>query len=169
MNLGKMKGKVQIGRAQIPAFKDEETWRGFLERTVQKRSVGAMNLFELARVVDALAQEGAVFTTGQTVSDKTYKAKAAGRRSEFYEIPDGPHAPLKRKICAMWKELGYDMTSLDTRAKRQCGVEAFRWVQDGEFLQVLARDLTVRLRRKEAKQAAGKAVAPQAAAQGARP
>lgn len=159
MNLGKMKGKVQIGRTQILAFKDEETWRGFLERTVGKRSTKAMNLFELARVIDALAQEGAVFTTGKKDADTPYKAKAAGRRSEFYEIPDGPHASLKRKICAMWKELGYDMTSLDTRAKRQCGVEAFRWVQDGNFLNVLARDLTVRLRRKETKQADEKTIA----------
>ena len=83
--------------------------------------------------------------------DTPYKAKAAGRRTDFYEIPDGKFAPLKRRIAATWKDLGYALYKLDTRTQRETGVEAFRWCNDGQFLKRLMIDLEKRLKRKEEK------------------
>ena len=147
-----MKAKIALGRKQLCL--DEETYRAMLEEVIGVQSIsgGKVTEKQLARVIDHLASKGAVFTSGS--GGKPYKAKAAQRRSDFYEIPDGPLAAQKRKICALWQALGYDMTSLDTRTRRQCGVEAFRWVSDPDFLQTLGRDLEKRLSRKKAKEAA---------------
>lgn len=149
--------KIRWGKTQVPGFADEEAWRAMLESVGGVRSLGNMSTVGMARVVDHLAQEyGIEFSRarGRQSDGRPYKAKAAQRRSDFYEIPDGPHAKQKRAICAMWKKLGYDMLSLDTRVKRQCGVEAFLWCNDPDFLQTLGRDLEKRLKRKREKEAA---------------
>ncbi len=152
-----MLGKVALGRKQIPAFSDEETWRTMLEEIGGSRSAAAMNDTQLARVIDHLAARGAVFTKGAS-SSGPYTAGAAGRRSDFYEIPEGtPHAPLKRKILKLWKLLGYDVKKIDTRIKRQYGVETLRWCHDWNALSTIAKDLEKRLARKEKKEAAARA------------
>lgn len=149
-----MKAKIAMGRKQLGL--DEDTYRAMLEAVTGHTSTKECSDGQLARVIDHLANKGAVFTsgTGKPRDAGEYKAKAAQRRSDFYEIPDGPHAAQKRKLCALWKELGYDMTSLDTRVKRQCGIDAFRWCNDPDFLQTLGRDLEKRLKRKREKDGA---------------
>ena len=107
---------------------------------------------ELSRVIDHLASKGAVFTSAARKGQ--YKAKAAQRRSDFYEIPDGPSAKQMRHIAALWRDLGYPMEKIDTRVKKQFGVEAFRWLTDPAKLQILGKDLAKRLADKQKKEAA---------------
>lgn len=145
-----IKGKIALGRKQIPEYADDDFWRDTLEDLIGVRSLsGFTDEKKLGRVVDFLASKGAVFT--KPAGAGKYRAKAAQRRTDFYAIPDGPNARQKRYICALWKELGYDMTALDTRVKRQIGVDAFRWVDDVAFLQTLGKDLANRVKRKKAK------------------
>jgi len=145
--------KIRWGRTQIPAFGDEETWRDMLESVGGSRSLGDMNARNMAKVVDHMAREYKLeFSSvkNKRPAEKPYKAKAAGRRSDFYEIPDGtPRAEQKRVICSLWQRLGYDMTSLDTRVKRQFGVDVLLWLHDENALNTLIRDLNGRLARKE--------------------
>jgi hypothetical protein len=153
-----MLAKVNIGRGQLPEYGDEDTWRDMLENIGGNRRSSQMSEAQLARVIHFMAERGAVFTSrkqaGAAGKNAAYKAKAAQRRSDFYEIPDGPYAPQMRKIAALWQELGYAMTSLDARVKRQFGVDAFRWLRDPAKLQTLGRDLEKRLARKKATAAA---------------
>ena len=152
--------KIRWGRTQIPAFGDEETWRAMLDNVGGSRSLGDMSTRGMARVVDHMAHEFKIeFSRANAAKreEKPYKAKAAQRRSDFYEIPDGPLAAQKRKICAMWKELGYDMLNLDIRTKRQCKVDLFVWCDDQAYLQKLGRDLESRLKRKREREAEAEA------------
>lgn len=75
--------------------------------------------------------------------------KHAPRRSDYIRVPrNAPHAPFKRKILVMWKAMGWTIGGLETRCKKQFGVDAFLWVTNLEQLNILARDLNGRLRAK---------------------
>ena len=64
------------------------------------------------------------------------------------------HASLKRQILAIWKKLGYSMTSLETRVQRQFGTHTFAWVHDHEKLTALLTDLQKRERAFDKKRGA---------------
>ncbi len=144
-------GKAHMGGKQLGM--DEETWRGMLEERYGVRSARDLSDRQLVLLVDHLAGLGAQFTSkGRPRNKPGYRAGAASRRSEFYEIPPGPSARTKRYIAALWRELGYDMLSLDTRVKREFGVEAFRWLEDEGALARLVQDLRRRVASKARKE-----------------
>lgn len=58
----------------------------------------------------------------------------------------------KRHVAAMWVELGYKASGLDTRAKKQFGREDFTRLTT-EDLQTLGRDLAKRLSKRKGKAA----------------
>ena len=58
------------------------------------------------------------------------------------------HTRQKRWILAMWTALGWPVSALDARCRRQFGVESFGWLRDQRQLQVLAKDLWNRCARK---------------------
>lgn len=152
-NRNAMLAKIAWGRKQMRYMDEDEPWRNMLAQVTGERRASKMSDKQLARVIDHMARCGVVFTSAKSKSTgKPYKFKAAQRRSDFYEIPDGPYARQKRLICAMWNKLGYDMTSLDTRIKRQCGLESFHFCNDPDYLQTLGRDLEKRLYRKQKKE-----------------
>ena len=57
-----------------------------------------------------------------------------------------PYAAEKRQILAIWRKLGYSMTSLDTRCKRAFNVPLFVWMQNGDQISILLSDLQRRER-----------------------
>ena len=63
-----------------------------------------------------------------------------------------PLANEKRAILAIWKGLGYSMSSLDTRVKRNFGVESFAWLHDTRSVCMLLSDLQRRERARKRKQ-----------------
>lgn len=147
--------KIAIGRKQLAHFSDAD-YRELLQREYKASSAKDLTEPQLARLVDTLAHMGATYTT----PGKPQRA-APHARSDYYHIADDQYGPIKRNICAIWKRLGYDMTSLDTRVKREFGVESFAWLRDWTPLKRLLRDMLAReeaakkARRDEAAKAAG--------------
>lgn len=139
--------KIAIARKQLPHL-DEEAYRALLKEKFGKESAKDLNYYQLDRLIHALAALGARFTTQGNNTRVTNRA-----RPDWYTIPDDvENAPLKRQIVAIWKKLGYSMTSLETRVQRQFGVHTFTWLHDHEKLSALLTDLQHRERRLEKKQ-----------------
>lgn len=144
--------KIEIARKQLPAM-DEEAFRALLRSEFGVSSRKDMSVNQLSRLVQHFA----------AVHGVTYTAPAKSRnprvtphgRPDFIEITDSmPYAREKRQILAIWRRLGYSMTSLDTRCKRAFGVPVFVWMQNGEQLATLLSDLQRREKAFEKKRKA---------------
>jgi len=67
----------------------------------------------------------------------------------FYRVIEGiPNWRQKRYVAALWVELGYKASGLDTRARKQFGAPDFLRLT-GDNLQTLGRDLKKRLSQKK--------------------
>ncbi len=145
--------KIEIARKQLPAM-DEEAFRALLRSEFGVSSRKDMSVNQLSRLVQHFA----------SVHGVTYTAPAKSRnprvtphgRPDFIEITDSmPYAREKRQILAIWRRLGYSMTSLDTRCKRAFGVPVFVWMQNGEQIATLLSDLQRREKSFDRKKAGG--------------
>jgi hypothetical protein len=134
--------KVAIARKQLPQMDNDDVFRDFLaEKFNGKRSQRDLTSVELIRLVDVLARFGAVYTdkTGNKRRERPYV------RPDYIEIPaDDPNAPVKRMICAIWRKLGYSMTSLETRIERQTGLLTILGLHDRKKLSAILTDLRKR-------------------------
>ena len=144
--------KIEIARKQLPAM-DEEAFRALLRSEFGVSSRKDMSVNQLSRLVQHFA----------AVHGVTYTAPAKSRnprvtphgRPDFIEITDSmPYAREKRQILAIWRRLGYSMTSLDTRCQRAFGVPVFVWMQNGEQIATLLSDLQRREKAFEKKRKA---------------
>ncbi len=144
--------KIEIARKQLPAM-DEEAFRALLRSEFGVSSRKDMSVNQPSRLVQHFA----------AVHGVTYTAPAKSRnprvtphgRPDFIEITDSmPYAREKRQILAIWRRLGYSMTSLDTRCKRAFGVPVFVWMQNGEQIATLLSDLQRREKAFEKKRKA---------------
>jgi hypothetical protein len=137
-----MYAKVAIARKQLPEMDNDDVFRDFLADKFQgKRSQRDLTSVELIRLVDVLARCGAVYTdkTGNKRRERPYV------RSDFIEIPeDDPNSSVKRMICAIWRKLGYSMTSLETRIERQTGLLTILGLHDRKKLSSILTDLRKR-------------------------
>ena len=131
--------KIEIARKQLPQM-DEEAFRALLRSEFGISSRKDMTIHQLSRLVQHFAVRYGV----------TYTAPAKSRngrvtplsRPDFIEITDSmPYAAEKRQILAIWRKLGYSMTSLDTRVKRAFGCHCFVWLKDGKQISILLSDL----------------------------
>lgn len=144
--------KIEIARKQLPAM-DEEAFRALLRSEFGVSSRKDMSVNQLSRLVQHFA----------AVHGVTYTAPAKSRnprvtphgRPDFIEITDSmPYAREKRQILAIWRRLGYSMTSLDTRVKRAFGCHCFVWLQNGDHISTLLSDLQRREKAFEKKRKA---------------
>lgn len=140
--------KIAIARKQL-AHMDEDSYRALLERETGKRSAKECTIQQLGHVIHSLEKLGATFSAGKKKSPRSQGSqspeKRTARRTDFIEITDSmPYAREKRQILAIWRKLGYSMSSLDTRVKRAFGVHAFVWLQDGDHVRTLLNDLVRR-------------------------
>ena len=141
--------KIEIGRNQLPEMDDDEYFRDWLESNYKARSRTKLSNAQLARVVDMFSEMGAVFTSGGTA-----KKRKPHARPDWIEIPEGVcHAQEKRAICAIWKKLGYSMTSLNTRVEREFKAPNLLWLHDIDKLARLLSDLQKREKAFDKKQA----------------
>lgn len=130
--------KIEIARKQL-VFMDEEAFRQLLENEFGTRSRKEMNVWQLGKLVDILGEKGAKYK--KPAKSRNNSVTPHGR-PDFIEITDSmPYAREKRQILAIWRKLGYSMTSIDTRVKRAFGVHCFVWLQDGEKIRTLLCDL----------------------------
>ena len=58
--------------------------------------------------------------------------------------PSMPFYAQKRQILAIWKKLGYSMSSLDTRVQREFNCYSFVWLRDEKSIIALLTDLQKR-------------------------
>ena len=142
--------KIEIARKQSPSF-GESDFRELLQRRFGVTSRKSLTLNQLSRLIDELAEKGATFT----VNGKEKKARyTPASRADWIEITDSmPYAREKRQILAIWRKLGYSMTSLDTRVKRSFGTPFFIWLQDYDQIKTLMLDLRRREKAFDKKQA----------------
>ncbi len=141
--------KVHIAKKQLGM--DDTTYRAMLEHNFGVESASKLGLKKLVQFCSILEAKGAVFTQ----KNNTKKQAATIENEKFYPIADAdPACDQKRMIAALWcEELGYKAGSLDTRAKKQFGVEKFTWLKKQEDLQKLGKDLYNRVQAKYKKQA----------------
>lgn len=144
--------KIEIARKQLPAM-DEEAFRALLRSEFGVSSRKDMSVNQLSRLVQHFAAVHGVTYTAPTKS-RNPRVTPHGR-PDFIEITDSmPYAREKRQILAIWRRLGYSMTSLDTRCKRAFGVPVFVWMQNGEQIATLLSDLQRREKAFEKKRKA---------------
>lgn len=130
--------KIEVGRKQLPAM-DDVAFRQLLRNEFDVESRKDMSVGQLSRLVQILAELGARFKAPAKSRNSRVTPNA---RPDFIEITDSmPFATQKRQILAIWRKLGYSMSSLDTRVKRAFGVHCFVWLQDGEKIGILLSDL----------------------------
>lgn len=131
--------KVEIARKQLPNM-DEEAFRDLLRAEFGVSSRKDMSVNQLSRLVQLFASRYGVTYTAPAKSRNNHVTPHG--RPDWVEITDSmPYAAEKRQILAIWRKLGYSMTSLDTRVKRAFGVPLFVWMQDGEKIGILLSDL----------------------------
>lgn len=144
--------KIEIARKQLSNM-DEEAFRGLLRSEFGVSSRKDMNVNQLSRLVQFFAEQYGVKYTAPAKS-RNNRMTPHGR-PDFIEITDSmPYAAEKRQILAIWRKLGYSMTSLDTRCKRAFGVPVFVWMQDGAQISTLLSDLQRREKAFEKKRKA---------------
>lgn len=131
--------KIQIAKKQLGM--EDEDYRAALDEFYGKSSCTKLSLKELADFIKHLEGCGAVFTS---------KGKKSPTPSpDFYEIPEGtPYAEQKRWIAVLWNALGWKMSGIDARCKKQFRVDKFVWVNDQMQLQTLAKDLIGRCHKR---------------------
>lgn len=144
--------KIEIARDQLPDM-DEESFRQRLETNFGVRSRTKLSIHQLSQLVhDFAVKDGVVYTSPAKGHNRTVKPHS---RPDWVEITDSmSFAREKREILAIWRKLGYSMSSLDTRVKRAFGVPVFVWMQNGEQISTLLSDLQRRERAFERKQRA---------------
>lgn len=149
--------KVEIARKQLPEMDNDDFFYGWLTEEFGKpgdppvESKKQLSYKQLCRLVDTLGRMGAVYKSGGK-----NKKNRPHVRPDFIEIPEGaPYPEMKRQICAIWKKLGYSMTSIETRIERQFGLPTFLWLHDKEKLSALLSDLQKRERAFDKKKAGG--------------
>ena len=136
--------KIEIARDQLPDM-DEESFRQRLETSFGVRSRTKLSIHQLSQLVhDFAVKDGVVYTSPAKAHNRTVKPHS---RPDWVEITDSMSlAREKREILAIWRKLGYSMSSLDTRVKRAFGVPVFVWMQNGEQISTLLSDLQRRER-----------------------
>lgn len=144
--------KIEIVRKQLPDM-DEEAFRDRLRNDYGVSSRKEMSVSQLSRLVHDFAREGVVFTAPAKAKNKEVRPHS---RPDWIEITDSmEYAPEKRQILAIWRKLGYSMSSLDTRVRRAFGVQLFVWMKDRDQLSTLLSDLQRRERAFDRKKAGG--------------
>lgn len=142
--------KIEVARKQLPEM-DEEAFRGLLRSEFGVESRKDMTVPQLSRLVHHFARFGVEYKAPAKSRNRRVTANA---RPDFIEITDSmPYAREKRQILAIWRKLGYSMTSLDTRVKRAFGAHCFVWLHDGRHISTLLSDLQRREKRFDAHQA----------------
>lgn len=142
--------KIEVARKKLPSM-DETAFRSLLRSEFGVDSRKDMTVSQLSRLVRIFAEMGVDFRPS---AKSKRKCATSASRADFIEITDSmPYASEKRQILAIWRKLGYSMSSLNTRVKRAFGTHFFIWLQDGDKIRTLLCDLQRREKAFEKRQA----------------
>lgn len=129
---------VKIHVAKKDRGLDDDEYRTLLRDVTGKDSAADLTWQERARVLDRFMDLG-----WKPKPNKRTKPKG------LVHVPDStPHAQQKRYLLALARKLGWSLGGLDTRCRRQFGVDKFLWLQDQGHLQTLGRDMVKRCRER---------------------
>jgi hypothetical protein len=128
--------RIHIAKKELALT--EEAYRDILQFNFQVKSARELSEQQAMELIKLFKAKGWTPKTG----DQSRQRKKDG---QFIEVKPGPAARQQRKVLALWHELGYDMTKLHARVKKQFGVDRFEWLEDNKALHVLITDLEHRL------------------------
>lgn len=138
--------KIEVARKQLPDM-DETAFRELMNNEFGKTSRKDMSIRELRRLVAVFSNLGVRFE-----ARKKAKRPPDSRSKDFIEITDNmPCASQKRQILAIWRKLGYRLSSLDTRVQRAFGCHCFVWLKNPDQVSTLLADLQRREKAQEQK------------------
>ena len=101
---------------------------------------------ELTALLRHFTECGVQFVS-KTDKKRTNTKSSPHSRPDWINItPSMPFYSQKKQILAIWKKLGYSMTSLDTRVQREFGSYSFVWLKDEKSIIALLTDLQKRER-----------------------
>lgn len=136
--------KIQVGKRLLGLHKDDVVYRAMLERMFGVSSTADLDAKQRYRLIRHMEELGAQFSR----KGKTNPQQPKRSTADFYVIPDNvPYVNQKRYILVLWKALGWSMSGVDTRMRRQFGVDSLVWLQDQAQLQTITKDLQNRCRK----------------------
>lgn len=134
--------KIAIARKQLNL--NEETYRELLINRYNKNSATLLTITQLTDLLHYFSELGVVFISKKN-KKRTNSTVSPHSRPDWINItPSMPFYSQKRQILAIWKKLGYSMSSLDTRVQREFNCFSFIWLQDEKHIIALLTDLQKR-------------------------
>ena len=136
--------RVHIAKKELGL--DDEVYREIVCNRFEKHSAADLNMAELKQLINYFYNLG---WGDKKPSGKPAQQSRNAKSQGFLDLPEGiTFDAQKRYVAALWHALGYKMTGLDYRCKKQFGIDRFRWLQDRDQLQTLARDLVTRCKKR---------------------
>lgn len=136
--------KIAIARKQLGL--EEDLYRELLQNMFKKSSAKDLQDNELTKLLRHFAECGVQFVSKKSKKSSNTAVKPHSRPDWIDITPSMPFYNQKRQILAIWKKLGYSMTSLDTRVQREFNCYSFVWLQDEKAIIALLTDLQKRER-----------------------
>lgn len=134
--------KIAIARKQLAL--DEDIYRELLLNKFNKNSAKELSDKELTALLRHFTECGVQFVSKNS-KKRTNSTVTAHSRPDWINItPSMPFYSQKRQILAIWKKLGYSMSSLDTRVQREFNCYSFVWLRDEKSIIALLTDLQKR-------------------------
>ena len=139
--------KIHMGKKQLGL--DDETYRVMLDEMFGVTSAGKLNSKQRYRLIRHMEERGAVFVSKNEKNSHAQTKKVQRTKNDFYAIPDGvPFVSQKRYLLVLWKKLGWKLSGVDTRMKRQYGIESLAWIGEQYQMQTVLNDVINRCRKK---------------------
>ncbi|WP_034632331.1 phage protein GemA/Gp16 family protein [Maridesulfovibrio bastinii] len=151
MNYGKKQliQKAAIARKQIGI--DDEAYMILLKRRYQVDSSTKLNIKQLHDLIHNvyICEMGWKPQPAKIKNPTPTQKKGKGYQGEFVEISDkDPLAKQKRYALILAKKLGWNLYGLDSRCKKQFGVERFVWIREQAHMQTLLKDMQQRCNKR---------------------
>jgi hypothetical protein len=107
MSRNALLAKIHIGKKALGW--DDDTYRDVLMSRYGVSSSAHLDFPQMSDLVEYFKSQGVEFKSPKT---------------KYYQVPDSvPYARQKRYIAGLWVMLGWNARGLDTRVKKQFGVE----------------------------------------------
>ncbi len=136
--------KAAIARRQLGI--DDEAYRILLVSRYNVNSSTQLNVKQLTDLIHLYTKTyGWKAEPSKPKNPTSTQKKGKGYQGEFVEISDkDPLAKQKRYALALAKLLGWKLSGLNTRCKKQFEVERFEWISQQKHMQTLIKDMQQR-------------------------
>ncbi|MDY6904114.1 MAG: phage protein GemA/Gp16 family protein [Thermodesulfobacteriota bacterium] len=133
--------RVHIAKKELGM--DDDVYRDIICNRWNKHSARDLEIHQLKELISYFIHLG--WDGGKKPAKGPKKSKSRG----WVDLPTGINLDRqKRYVAALWAALGYKMSGLDYRCKKQFGVDRFRWLNDQDQIQTLAKDLVNRCKKR---------------------